>query len=119
MSVRSFVSHTPYLENRASDFDDFFAQSYILMSLKNVPGGFLKIFFVFEILAKNGQFLPFLAIFTHKNQVFGHFLRIRTSDLSKTWSETWDSCFESFNGSVVSRKILVLAIFGSKIHCLW
>ena len=64
------------------------------------------------------HFWPFLA----KNQVFGHFLRIRTSDLSKTWSESWDSCFESFNGSVVSRKILVLAvlaIFGSKIHCLW
>ena len=53
---------------------------------------------------------------------FDHFLRNCTSDLSKTWSETWDSCFESFNGSVVSRKILVLAvlaIFGSKIHCLW
>ena len=60
--------------------------------------------------------------FSLKNQVFGHFLRIRTSDLSKTWSETWDNCFESSNGSVVSRKILVLAvlaIFGSKIHCLW
>ena len=26
--------------------------------------------------------------FSLKNQVFGHFLRIRTSDLSKTWSET-------------------------------
>ena len=65
------------------------------------------------------------AIFCHfqpKNQVFGHFLRIHTTDLSKTWSETWDNCFESSNGSVVSRKILVLAvlaIFGSKIHCLW
>ena len=79
---------------------------------------FLKKFLVFEILAKNGQFLPFLA----KNQVFGHFLRIRTSDLSKTWSKTWDSCFESFNDNVVSRNILVLAvlaIFGPKIHCLW
>ena len=60
--------------------------------------------------------------FSLKNQVFGHFLRIRTSDLSKTWSETGDNWFESSNASVVSEKILVLAvlsIFGSKIHCLW
>ena len=48
--------------------------------------------------------------FLLKNQVFGHFLRIRTSDLSKTWSETWDNCIESSNGSVVSRKILVISI---------
>ena len=48
--------------------------------------------------------------FSLKNQIFGHFLRIRTSDLSKTWSETWDSCFESLNSSVVSGKILVLAV---------
>ena len=33
---------TAYLENCASDFDDFFAQSYILMNLKNVPSRFLK-----------------------------------------------------------------------------
>ena len=78
-------------------------------SKKNVPSGCLKKILVFEILAKNGQFLPFLAILA-KNQVFGHFLRIRTSDLSKTWSETLDSCFQSFNVSVVSRKILVLAV---------
>ena len=61
---------------------------------------------------------PFLL----KNQVFGHFLRNRTSDLSKTWSETGDICFESSNGSVMSGKFLVfavLAIFGSKIHCMW
>ena len=45
------------------------------------------------------------------NEVFGHFLRNRSSDLSKTLSETWDNCFESFNGSVVSRKILVLTVF--------
>ena len=36
------------------------------MSLKNVPSGFLKKILVFEILAKNGQFLPFLAIFSQK-----------------------------------------------------
>ena len=52
--------------------------------------------------------------FWPKNQVFGLFLRIRTSDLSKTWSETWDNCFDSSNGSVVSRKILVLAVLGQK-----
>ena len=60
--------------------------------------------------------------FCYKSQVLGHFFQNRTSDLSKTWSETGDNCFESSNGSVVSRKILVLAvlaIFGSKIHCLW
>ena len=50
-----------------------------------------------------------LAIFT-QNQVFGHFLRNRTLDLSKTWSETWDNCFESSNGIVVSRKILLIII---------
>ena len=38
--------------------------------------------------------------FSLKNQVFGHFLRIRASDLSKTWSETGDNCFESSNDSV-------------------
>ena len=55
--------------------------------------------------------------FSLKNQVFGHFPLNCTSDLSKNWSETGDSCFESLNGSVVSGKILVLAalaIFGSK-----
>ena len=60
--------------------------------------------------------------FSLKNQVFGHFLRNRTSDLSKTWSETGDNCFVSSKGSVLSGKILVLAvlaIFGPKIHCLW
>ena len=36
------------------------------MSLKNVPSGFLKKILVFKILAKNGQFLPFLAIFSQK-----------------------------------------------------
>ena len=36
------------------------------MSLKNVPSGFLKKIIVFKILAKNGQFLPFLAIFSQK-----------------------------------------------------
>ena len=48
-----------------------------------------------------------LTIFT-QNQVFGHFLWNRTSDLSKASSETGDNCFESSNGSVVSVKILVL-----------
>ena len=84
----------------------FFAQSYNLISLKNVPSGFLKKFSFYEILAKNGQFLPFLAIFSKKNQVFGHFLRNCTSDLSKTRSETGDNCFESSKGSVVSGKFL-------------
>ena len=59
--------------------------------------------------------------FSLKNHVFGHFLRNRSSDLSKTCSETGDNCFESSNGSVVSGKILdlaVLAIFGSKAHCM-
>ena len=80
----------------------------------NVPIGFLKKILVFEILAKNGQFLPFLAIFSKKSW-FGHFLRIHTSDLSKTWSETWDSCFESFKGSFLSRKILpFLPFLGQK-----
>ena len=62
-----------------------------------------------------------LAIFTRKSG-FRTFSWNCTSDLSKTWSKTGDNCFESFNGSVVSWKILVLAvlaIFGSKIHCLW
>ena len=82
----------------------------------------MKIF----ILTKNrGHFWTlFGPKFGHllKNQVFGNFLRIRTSDLSKTWSETWDNCFESSNGSVVPEKVLVLAILailGSKIHSMW
>ena len=66
--------------------------------------------------------------FSLKNQVFGHFLWNPTLDLSKTWSETGDNCFESSNGSVVSGKILVLAvlaILGSiyiaygDIICFW
>ena len=64
------------------------------------------------------HFWPFLA----KKSGFRTFFRNRTSDLSKTWSETEDNWFESWNASVVSEKILVLAvlsIFGSKIHCLW
>ena len=31
---------------------------------------------------------------------------MRTSDLSKIWSETGDNCFESSNGSVVPGKFL-------------
>ena len=54
-------------------------------------------------------FLPKIWSFLLKSQVFGHFLQNRTSDLSKTWSETWDSWFESLNGNV-SRKILALAV---------
>ena len=57
--------------------------------------------------------------FSLENQVFGNFLRNRTSDLSKTWSETGDNCFESSNGSVLSGNFLFLAFlafFGSKIH---
>ena len=75
---------------------------------------------------KSGPFLdpfwPKIWPFLLKNQVFGDFLRNSTSDLSKIWSETGDNCFESSNCSVVSGKILVLAvlaIFGSKIYCLW
>ena len=59
---------------------------------------------------KIGLFLdPFLSQiwpFSIKNQVFGHFLRNCTSDLSKTWSETGDKCFESSNGSFGSGKFL-------------
>ena len=64
------------------------------------------------------KILPFSLI----NQVFGHFRQNRTSNLSKTWPETGDNCFVSSNGGVVSGKILVLvvlAIFGSKVHCMW
>ena len=60
--------------------------------------------------------------FSLKNQFFEHFLRNRISDLSKTRSETGDKWFESSNGSVLFEKILVLAvlaIFGSKTHCMW
>ena len=64
------------------------------------------------VTKKSGPFLdPFWSkiwAFLLKNQVFGHFLRNRTSDLSKASSETGDNCFESSNGSVVSGKILVL-----------
>ena len=56
-----------------------------------------------------------------KSQVFGHFLRNLASNLSKTLPETGDSCFESFNDIVVSRKILVLAVltnfWSKKIAC--
>ena len=70
---------------------------------------------IFVLTKKSGTFLdPFLvqnlAIFAQKSGFSVIFLRNRTSDLSKTWSETWDNCFESSNGSVVSRKILVLVV---------
>ena len=113
-SMRACVRHTISRKPRIR-FLWFFAQSCILMKLKKSSKRIFENILVFKILAKNGQFLLFLAIFSQKNQVFGLFLRIRTSDLSKTWSETWDNCFDSSNGSVVSRKILVLAalaIFG-------
>ena len=56
---------------------------------------------------------PFLL----KNQVFGCFLENRLSEFHVTWSETRDNCFQSFNGSVVSGKILFWPfwpIFGQK-----
>ena len=71
------------------------------------------------------RFWHFFAIFCHfwpKNQVFELFLQNRTSEFHVTCSKTRDNCFQSFNGSVVSGKILVLAVlahFWSKIHCLW
>ena len=73
----------------------------------------MKIFFPTKKLGRFftlfwSKIWPFLL----KNEVFGHFLRNRASDLSETWSETVDNCFESSNGSGVSRKILVLAVFG-------
>ena len=73
------------------------------------------------LCARKFSFAPWGDIFA-ENQVFGHFLQNRASDLSKTWSETGYNCFELTNGSVVSGKILVLAVlalFGSKIHCTW
>ena len=82
----------------------------------------MKIFVLTKIWA---IFWPFLvqklAIFA-QNQVFEHFLQNCAPDLSKTWPETGDSCFESFIGSVLSGKILdsaSLSISGSKIQCLW
>ena len=65
-SIRYTISEDPRIR-----FWWFFAQSYILMSLKNVPSGFLK-----KILV-----LPFLAVFCHfvhfwpKNQVFELFFK--------------------------------------------
>ena len=67
------------------------------------------------------RFSSFLA----KNQVFELFLQNRTSKFHITCSKARNNCFQSFNGSVVSGKILVLAVltvlalFWSKIHCLW
>ena len=55
--------------------------------------------------ANFGHFWPFLA---KKSGFWTFSSNIRTSDSSKTWSETWDNRFESSNGSVVSRKILVI-----------
>ena len=47
---------------------------------------------IFDLTKKSRPFLDLfwskICPFLLKNQVFGHFLRIRTSDLSKTWSET-------------------------------
>ena len=63
---------------------------------KNVPSGFWK----------NSRFLWSILSFLAKNSGFWTFFRINTSDLSKTWSETGNSCFELFNDSVGSGKIL-------------
>ena len=43
-----------------------FCTKLYLDDAKNVLSRFLKKILVFEILAKNGQFLPFLAIFSLK-----------------------------------------------------
>ena len=66
-----------------------------------------------------------LAVFRHfwpKNQVFELFSSKPQSKFHITCSKARNNCFQSFNGSVVSGKILVLAVlahFWSKIHCLW
>ena len=64
-----------------------------------------------------GHFWTFLgqnlAIFAQKSG----FLENRLSEFHVTWSETRDNCFQSFNGSVVSGKILFWPfwpIFGQK-----
>ena len=69
---------------------------------------------IFVLTKQSGPFLdPFLvqnlAIFAQKSG-----FRMRTSDLSETWSETWDSCIESLKGSFVSRIILVILLI---IYC--
>ena len=81
---------------------------------------------IFVLTKKSGPFLdPFLvqnlAIFAQKS---GFWTFSSKPHIRFVWNlvRNWDICFESSNGSVVSGKILVLAvlaIFGSKIHCLW
>ena len=102
--VRPFVRYAISRKPRIR-FWWFFAQSYILISLKKCSKR------IFEKNSRFRQKIRFLYIFFES-----------AHHLSKTWPETGDNCFESSNGSVVSGKILVLAvlaIFGSKIHCLW
>ena len=70
------------------------------------------------------NFLSFLDLFWSKiwpfllkNQVFGCFLENRLSEFHVTRPETRDNCFQSFNGSVVSGKIVFWPfwpIFGQK-----
>ena len=116
-SVRTSVRHTISGDPRIR-FWWFFAQSYILMSLKKCSK---------RIFEKNlvWLFWPIFAIFGHfwpKNQVFELFLQNCTSEFYITCSKAQNNCFQSFNGSDVSGKILVLAVlahFWSKIHCLW
>ena len=79
---------------------------------------------IFGLTKKLGPFLdPFLvqnlAFFAQKLGFRTFSLKPHIRFVYKTWSETEDNCFESSNGSVVPGKILVLAIFGSKIRCMW
>ena len=63
--VRAFVRHAISRKPRIR-FWWFFAQSCILIKLKKCSKRIFEKILVFEILAKNGQFLPFLAIFSLK-----------------------------------------------------
>ena len=97
-SVRASVRHTISGDLRIR-FWWFFAQSYILMSLKNVPSWFL---------AKKSGFWAF----SSKPHI-----RISHNLLNSS-----KQLLSIINGSVVSGKILVLGVlahFWSKIHCLW
>ena len=59
--MRPSVLHTPYLENRTSDFDDFLPQSYILMSLKKCSKRIFEKSCRFQVFGQKWLILPFLA----------------------------------------------------------
>ena len=121
-SVRPCLCAAHHIWRSAPQILMIFCTKLHLDESKNVPSGFLKKILVFEILAKNGQFLPFLAIFSQKIRFLDIFFESAHQICLKLGQKLGTVALNHLMTVLCLGKFLFWlfwAIFGSKIHCLW